>query len=76
MKRLKKWKSNFSRRKTTRLCTHLLPFQIKYKFHTGPFKSHEWPRQNLFLRYKYNIKVISDMNKEKYQFGDNYLIQY
>ena len=26
--------------------------------------------------YQYNINRISDENKEKYQFGDNLLIQY
>ena len=28
------------------------------------------------LQYQYNINQISDENKEKYQFGDNQLIQY
>ena len=35
-----------------------------------------WPRQNFSLQCQYNINHISDENKEKYQFGDNYLIQY
>ena len=30
----------------------------------------------LFLQYQYNINQISDENKEKYQFGGNWLIQY
>ena len=38
--------------------------------------SHEWPRQNFSLQYQHNINQISDENKEKYQFGDNKLIQY
>ena len=32
--------------------------------------------QNFSLQYQYNINQISDENKEKYQFGDNKLIQY
>ena len=35
-----------------------------------------WPRQNFSLQYQYNFNQISDENKEKYQFGDNYTIQY
>ena len=31
---------------------------------------------NYFLQYQYNINQISDENKEKYQIGDNLLIQY
>ena len=38
--------------------------------------SHEWPRQNFFLQYQYNIKQTSDENKEKYQLGDYKIIQY
>ena len=41
-----------------------------------PFNSHEWPRQNFSLQYQYNINQISDENKEKYQYGNNWLIQY
>ena len=41
-----------------------------------PFNSHGWPRQNFSLHYLYNINQISDENKEKDQFDDNYLIQY
>ena len=37
---------------------------------------HKWLRQNFSLQYLYNINQISDENKEKYQFGDNKLIQY
>ena len=40
------------------------------------FNSHEWPGQNFSLQYQYNINQISDENIEKYQFGDNELIQY
>ena len=40
-----------------------------------PFNSYEWPRQNFSLQYHYNIKQISDENKEKYQLGDYKLIQ-
>ena len=29
-------------------------------------------QDNFSLQYQYNIKQISDENKEKYQFGDNY----
>ena len=28
------------------------------------------------LQYQYNINQISDENKENYQFGNNWLIQY
>ena len=41
-----------------------------------PFNSHERPRKNFSLQYKYNINQKSDENKEKYQFGDNLLIQF
>ena len=41
-----------------------------------PFNSHEWPRQNFSLQYKYNINQMSNENIEKYQFGENRLIQY
>ena len=41
-----------------------------------PFNSHEWPWQNFSLQYRYKIKQTSDENKEKYQLGDNKLIQY
>ena len=34
------------------------------------FNSHEWPRQNFSLQYKYNIMQTSDENKYKYQPGD------
>ena len=37
--------------------------------------SHEWLRQNFSLKYLYNINQMSDENKEKYQCGDNKLIQ-
>ena len=40
------------------------------------FNSHEWPRQNFSSQNQYNINQISDENIEKYQFGDNELIQY
>ena len=40
------------------------------------FHSHEWPRYNFSSQYQYNINQISDEKKEKYQFGDNHLIQY
>ena len=33
-------------------------------------------QDNFSLQYQYNIKQISDENKEKYQFGDNQLIQH
>ena len=50
---------------------------IQYLYQqTLPFHSHEWPRQNFPLQYQYNINQLSDENKEKYQFGNNYLIQY
>ena len=51
----------------------ILPFQIKCKFHTSlkPFNSHEWLRHSFSLQYQYNINQKRDMNKEKYQFGDN-----
>ena len=42
----------------------------------GLLNSQEWPRQNFSLQYKYNIKQISDENKEKYKFGDSELTQY
>ena len=32
--------------------------------------SHEWPRQNFSLQYKYNIRQTGDENKEKYKFED------
>ena len=32
-------------------------------------------QDNFSLQYQYNIKQISDENKEKYQFGDNYYPQ-
>ena len=32
-------------------------------------------QDNFSLQYQYNIKQISDEKKEKYQFGDNQLIQ-
>ena len=41
-----------------------------------PFNSHERPRQNFSLQYQYNINQMSDENKEKYQYGNNWLIQY
>ena len=40
-----------------------------------PFK-YEWPRQNFFFQYHYNINQASDKNREKYQLGDYELIQY
>ena len=33
-------------------------------------------QDNFSLQYQYNIKQISDEKKEKYQFGDNQLIQH
>ena len=36
-----------------------------------PFNSHERSRQNFSIQYQYNIKQISDENKEKYQFVNN-----
>ena len=36
-----------------------------------PFNSHERSRQNFSIQYQYNIKQISDENKEKYQFANN-----
>ena len=44
--------------------------------HYLPFNAHEWPRQNFSLQYPYNINQTSDENKEKFQFGNNLLIQY
>ena len=32
--------------------------------------SHEWPKENFSLQYRYNIKHRSDENKVKYQLGD------
>ena len=46
-------------------------FYLKYRLPVG----RQW-RQNFSLQYQSNIKQISDENKEKYQFGDNQLIQY
>ena len=40
------------------------------------FNSHERPRQNFSLQHQYNINQMSDENKEKYQYGNNWLIQY
>ena len=48
----------------------------KNKVKSQEYYSHDWPRQNFSLQYQYNINQISDENKEKYQFGDNWLIQY
>ena len=42
----------------------------------NPFNSLGWPRQNFSLQYQYDIKQTSYENKEKYQLGDNKLIQY
>ena len=33
-------------------------------------------QENFSLQYQYNINQISDENKEKCKFGDNYLIQH
>ena len=33
-------------------------------------------KDNFFSQYQYNINQISNENKEKYQFGDNWLIPY
>ena len=35
-----------------------------------PFTSHEWPRQNFSLPYRYNINQIGDENKEKCMIED------
>ena len=39
-------------------------------------KSHLWHRQNFSLRHQYNSKQTSNENKEKYQLGDYWLIQF
>ena len=41
-----------------------------------PLNSRQWSRQNFSLQYQYNIRQTSDENKEKYQLGDYWLIQY
>ena len=41
-----------------------------------PFNSHKWPRQNFSLQYQDNTKLTRYKNKEKYQLGDYFLIQY
>ena len=54
--------------------THLYSW-LKRGTVNKPFNSQEWPKENFSLHYQYNINHISDENKEKYQFGDNKLIQ-
>ena len=39
-----------------------------------PLNSQDWPRQNFFLQYQYNIEKASTENKEKYLL-DDWLIQ-
>ena len=54
----------------TKTCLFFLK-RISFQILSWPFNSHEWPRQNFSLQYRYNINQISDENREKYQFGDN-----
>ena len=37
---------------------------------------HEWPRENFWLQYQFNIKQTHDENKEKHQLRDDWLIKY
>ena len=49
---------------------------MKYGILNNPLTPMSDPRQNFSLQYQYNFNQIRDENKEKYQFGDNKLIQY
>ena len=46
----------------------VIPFKLK------SFNSHDWPKQNFFLQFLYNIKQTSDENEENYNPGDYHLI--
>ena len=46
-----------------------------FKF-VSTLNSRQWSRQNFSLQYQYDIRQTSDENKEKYQLGDYWLIQY
>ena len=48
----------------------VIPFKLK------SFNSHDWPKQNFFLQFLYNIKQTSDENEEDYNSGDYHLIWY
>ena len=56
-------------------CSIIMLFMLHLSFHRSlPCNSHEWPRQNFSLQYKYVIKQTSEENKEIYQLGDYLLI--
>ena len=40
------------------------------------FKSQSWPRENFSLHHQYDIKQTRNENKEKYQSGDYWLVQF
>lgn len=46
----------------------VIPFKLK------SFNSHDWPKQNFFLQFLYNINQTSDENEENYNPGDYHLI--
>ena len=48
----------------------------KYSLFKGNVNSHGWPRQNFSLQYQDDTIRKNDGNKEIYQFGGYWLIQY